>query len=181
MSAGPVVLVGLMGSGKTTLGARLAARLDRPFVDADEEVVERAGRTIAELFAAEGEDAFRSLESAVLCDLLGDGPRVVATGGGVVVRSENRARLRDPGVTVVWLDGSPGFLASRVGPDDGRPLLGGGDARAVLERLARERGAWYAEVADLTVDVDPSGSSGPPGALVDDLVDRVRAHEAARS
>ncbi len=132
-----VVLVGLMGSGKTTVGRRLARRLDRPFADADEVAVERAGCSISEVFATQGEAAFRVLESEVLAELLDGEPSVVAAGGGVVVVEANRERLRRPEVTVVWLDGSPSFLASRAEAKASRPLLtAGDDPRAVLERLA---------------------------------------------
>jgi shikimate kinase len=147
-----------MGSGKSTIGRRLAALLERPFVDADEALEERAGRSIAEVFAADGEDAFRDLEADVLADLLArdDGP-VIATGGGVVLRPRNRAALRDtPGVTVVWLNGSPAFLASRAKPKPHRPLLAGdADPREVLQRLYDERAPLYREVADLDVCIEP--------------------------
>jgi shikimate kinase len=172
---GPVVLVGLMGSGKTTVGRRLAARLDLPFVDADDAVEASTGRTVAELFAARGEDGFRDVEADVLATLLaGPEPVVVAAGGGVVLREANRARLAADDVTVVWLDADPAFLASRIERKDHRPLLAGEETpRAVLTRLHAERAALYAEVADLTVEVEPFHRSEdkPKQALAERIAD----------
>lgn len=181
--SGPVVLVGLMGSGKTTVGKRLAARLERPFVDADDALEERAGRPIAEIFAADGEDAFRDLETKVLGELLdrADAP-VIASGGGVVVREANRALLTDTdGVLVIWLNAGPAFLASRIeqkAQKANRPLLAGDEsAHVVLERLSAERGPLYAEVADLEVQVEPYHRSEdkPKRAMAEDLAEHVRA------
>lgn len=178
---GPVVLVGLMGSGKTTVGRRLAAKLDRPFVDADEALEERAGRPIADIFADDGEDAFRDLETKVLAELLEreDAP-VIASGGGVVVREANRELLTDtPDVLVVWLNAAPAFLASRVAQKEQkvhRPLLAGDEGpREVLQRLHAERAPLYDEVADLEVDVQPyhEGFDKPKRAMAEDLADHV--------
>jgi shikimate kinase len=177
---GPVVLVGLMGSGKTTVGRRLARRLDRPFADADEVVVERAGCTISELFATQGEAVFRVMESEVLAELLDGQPSVIAAGGGVVVVEANRELLRRSEVTVVWLDGSPSFLASRADAKASRPLLtGSDDQRAVFERLHAERASWYEEVADIRVDIEPfhAGEGKAKRALADHLAERVIARE----
>ena len=178
-----VVLVGLMGSGKTTVGRRVAAHLDRRFLDADAALVEVADRSIAEIFAADGEPAFRALEADVLEDLLEHHePVVIASGGGVVLAEENRRRLRAPSVTVVWLRAEPAFLASRVEGRAHRPLLHGEEpARAVLARLHAERAPLYAEVADLTVDVEPFhvADDAPRQALAERVVELVVAHEAA--
>src|SRR5688572_20747976 len=101
-----------MGAGKTTIGRRVAALLDRPFVDADDELVERTGRTIREWFEEDGQQAFRKVEAELLHSLLDAGePAVVATGGGVVIAEENRRRLAADDVTVIWLHGEPAFLA----------------------------------------------------------------------
>jgi shikimate kinase len=149
----PVAFVGLMASGKTSLGKRVAAKLGVPFVDADKEIETRQGRTVAEIFAADGEAAFRALEEEVIADLVADPQvRVIATGGGSVLSPTNRQRLHD-GATVVWLRAAPGILAARVKPDGSRPLLAT-DARGTLERLAVERGPLYAEVAHHVIDVD---------------------------
>ncbi len=124
-AAGPhLFLVGMMGSGKSTVGRLCAAALDRPFVDLDAEVERLGGRSIADLFAAEGEDGFRRRESEALAGVAASGvPSVVACGGGVVLDAPNRGRLRSAGV-VVWLDAPPPALAARLGRGEGRPLLG---------------------------------------------------------
>ena len=105
---GHVVLVGLMGSGKTTTGRILARRLRRPLFDSDQLVEARTGRTVREIFEADGEDAYRTLETAALLDALAEPePAVIAAAGGVVIREENRRALRDAGALVVWLQGRP--------------------------------------------------------------------------
>jgi shikimate kinase len=179
-SPGHVVLVGLMGSGKTTVGRRLARQLDRDFVDADVALEETAGRSIAAIFADDGEAAFREIECDVLSSLLDrPEPVVVAAGGGAVVAEANRTRLADPSVTVVWLDASPAFLASRAQAKAHRPLLASGDPRETFVRLHAERAPLYAEVADLVVDVEPFHRSEerPKQALAVRVAELVRAHE----
>lgn len=172
-SAGHVVLVGMMGVGKTTVGEALAARLGRPFLDSDAEVEARTGRTVREIFAAEGEAAFRALETAVLAEALArPEPAVVAAAGGSVGDPANRERLRAAG-TVVWLRASPGLLAERTAGGDHRPLLEH-DPAGTLARLAAEREPLYREVADLVVDVDDR----PAGRLVDHLTALLRAARA---
>jgi 5-deoxy-5-amino-3-dehydroquinate synthase len=184
-AAGHVVLVGLMSSGKTTVGRRLATRLGRPFLDADDVIAERAGRPITAIYAEGGEDAFRAIEAEVMADLLGrDEPTVIAAGGGVVVTAANRDLLADPAVTVVWLDAPPGFLASRARPKSNRPLLHGDvDKRAVFERLHAERVDHFRAVADVVVDVEPfhRDTPEPKAALADRIADLVRDHEGHRS
>jgi shikimate kinase len=180
-----VVLVGLMGSGKTTVGRRLAARLERDFIDADAALEEITDRTIAEIFETEGEAGFRAIEADVLEELLEHHrPAVIASGGGVVLRADNRKRLQDPEVTVVWLDASPAFLASRVEQKDHRPLLAGEEApREVMARLHAERAPLYAEVADLTVAVEPfhRDEEKPKRALAERITHLVLHHEASRT
>lgn len=153
-----LALVGLMGSGKTTVGRKLAVRLERPFIDADEALAVTTGRSVRKWFDDSGEEAFRAAEVRVLAGLLAaDDPSVIATGGGIVCTEPGRALLSRPDVTVVWLRASPAFVANRVmqkANKDHRPLLDE-DPRIVLERHARERNDLYAEVADLVVDVDP--------------------------
>jgi shikimate kinase len=147
-----VVLVGMMGSGKTTVGRRVAARLGRRLRDSDAEVEARTGRTVREIFETDGEAAFRSEEARALADALDDPePAVVAAAGGVVLDPANRRRLRAAG-TVVWLDGRPEDLARRVSSGGHRPLLGD-DPLAALRRLDRERRPLYEEVADSVVPV----------------------------
>jgi shikimate kinase len=149
----PVVFVGLMASGKTSLGKRTAAALGVPFVDCDAEIERRQGRTVAEIFAADGEAAFRVVEERTIAELVAEaGVRVIATGGGAVLSPSTRRRLRDAAV-VVWLRAAPGLLASRVRPDGSRPLLAE-DPRGTMERLSGERARLYAEVAHHVIDVD---------------------------
>ena len=176
-----LVLVGLMGSGKTTVGRRLAARLERHFVDADAALEEIADRTIAEIFEHDGEAAFRDLEADTFEELLEHHePCVIAGGGGLVLRADSRARLMRPDVTVVFLDAGPGFLASRVEGKTHRPLLLGSEpAIEVVARLHAARAPLYAEVADITVSVEPFHQHDKAKArLAEHLAELVRAHEA---
>jgi shikimate kinase len=150
--ASHLVLVGMMGSGKTTVGRRVAARLGRRLRDSDDEVEARTGRTVREIFESDGEAAFRAEEARALAEALADPePVVVAAAGGVVLDPDNRERLRAAG-TVVWLDGRPEDLARRVTSGGHRPLLGD-DPLATLRRLDRERRPLYEEVADHVVPV----------------------------
>ncbi|MFP5255999.1 MAG: shikimate kinase [Acidimicrobiia bacterium] len=178
-----VVLVGLMGSGKTTVGRRLAAALDRHFIDADEALEEITDRTVAAVFAEDGERGFRAIEADVLEELLEHHePAVIASGGGVVLNGENRRRLQQPSVTTVWLHASPAFLASRAQAKPHRPLLAGdASPREVLERLHAERADLYREVADVVVDVEPfhRAEDKPKRALAAHIAELVLAHEAA--
>lgn len=178
-----VVLVGLMGSGKTTVGRRVAAALDRHFVDADEALEAITDRTVAEVFAEDGERGFRAIEADVLEELLEHHePAVIASGGGVVLNGENRHRLRQANVTTVWLDASPAFLASRAQAKAHRPLLAGPESpRAILERLHAERAELYREVADVVIDVEPfhRQEEHPKRALAARIAELVLAHEAA--
>ena len=161
-----VVLVGLMGVGKSTVGRRLAKELARPFADADEQVELRAGRSIPTIFRELGEPRFRQFESEVLADLLArPTPLVIAAGGGVVTGAGNRSALEASGAFVVWLRASAAFLARRTDPTH-RPLLAG-DAEASLARLLAERTPLYEAVADVSVDVEPfhAGVDKPKRAL----------------
>lgn len=138
-----VVLIGLMGVGKTTVGRRLARRLDLPFVDADAEIERAAGMTIAEIFERYGEDHFRDGERRVIARLIDGSPKVVATGGGAFMNDATRALiLRE--ATAVWLDADIDTLAARVARRGNRPLLKGRDARLVLGELAAIRNPVYA-------------------------------------
>lgn len=150
----PVVLVGLMGVGKTTVGRRLAYRLGREFRDADEAVEQAAGRSVAEIFEDFGEAAFRDGERRVIARLLQDPkPMVIALGGGAFVDDDTRALVKDRAISI-WLRADVGTLAERVARRPGaRPLLNVDDPRAVLERLAEERRPSY-EQADLVVESD---------------------------
>lgn len=148
--AKPVVLVGLMGAGKTTVGRRLSSALGVPFVDADAEITEAAGCSISDIFEIYGEGIFRDLEQRVMLRLLSDKPCVIATGGGAFMNSGIRAAIRDKAVSV-WLKAEIDILLERVSRRDTRPLLKSGDRRAILTRLMDERYPVYAE-ADITID-----------------------------
>ena len=149
-----IVLVGLMGAGKTTVGAAVGERLGRPFVDTDDVVEATTGRTVAEIFATDGQDTFRVLERQALADACAAPvPSVLACGGGAVLDPDNRRRLHETGY-VVWLQAPPAVLAERAGRSGTRPLLAGGGAQATLERLASIREAAYEAAADATVSTD---------------------------
>lgn len=144
----PIVLVGMMGVGKTTVGRRLAAMLNVPFCDADEEIERAAQMSIPEIFAQFGEPYFRSGERRVIARLVGeDGAherRVLATGGGAFVDPETRALILKRAIAV-WLDSDIDTLVARVGRKGNRPLLKNGNPREILTRLKAERGPAYAE------------------------------------
>jgi shikimate kinase len=158
-----LVLVGMMGAGKSTVGERCAKRLGRAFVDTDDLVATMAGASVAEVFARDGEAAFRELEHRAVADACAaPAPAVIAAGGGAVLDAENRRRLRDAGL-VVWLRAPGAQLATRVGDGRGRPLLNqpapsqpgpSGDPKATLERLEALRRPAYEAVAHATVDTD---------------------------
>ena len=140
---GPIVLVGMMGVGKSTVGRRLAARLGVAFVDADEEIEKAAGLSITEIFARYGEPHFRDGERRVIARLMDGAPKVIATGGGAFMQEETR-RLILESATAVWLDADIDILVDRVGRRDSRPLLKDRDPRAVLTELAAVRNPIYA-------------------------------------
>lgn len=157
--ANHVVLVGLMGSGKTTVGKKVAKLISHRFVDADVEIEARTGRSVASWFE-DGEAAFRAAEAELLDALLAEPePLVLGAGGGVVVTEANRRRLAQSDVTTVYLHGTPEFLASRVQAKAHRPLLGD-DPLAVMVRMYGERDAWYREVADAVVEIRPHHEAG---------------------
>jgi shikimate kinase len=149
-----VVLVGLMGAGKSTVGALVAARMARPFVDTDELVEIAGGKTVAEIFTDAGEAAFRELERVAVADACASPePLVIACGGGAVLDPANRSAIGGAGV-VVWLRASAGRLAERVADAGIRPLLAGGQPVDTLERLQLLRAESYQAVADVIVDTD---------------------------
>jgi len=145
-----VVLVGMMGAGKSSVGRRLAARLGIPFVDADAEIEARAGMTIPEFFERYGEANFRSGEARVIANLLGAGPQVLATGGGAFMNTDTRAAVRRNGVSV-WLKADYEVLLRRVRRRSDRPMLKTADPAETLRRLMAERDPTYSQ-ADLTIE-----------------------------
>jgi shikimate kinase len=138
-----IVLVGLMGVGKSTVGKRLAARLHLPFVDADHEIELAAGLTISEIFERFGEAQFRDGERRVIARLIDGTPKVIATGGGAFMHPQTRALILER-ATAIWLDADIDVLADRVGRREGRPLLKGRKPREVLAELAAVRNPVYA-------------------------------------
>lgn len=140
----PIVLIGMMGAGKSTIGRRLAARIAMPFVDADDEIVKAAGMSIPEIFECYGEEGFRDGERRVIARLLDDTPKVIATGGGAFMNEGTRALILEKADTV-WLDADIEVLVERVSRRDGRPLLAGKDPREVITNLAAIRNPIYAQ------------------------------------
>ena len=138
-----VVLVGLMGVGKSTIGKRLSGRLGLPFADSDHEIESAAGLSIAEIFARYGEAEFRAGERRVIARLIEGRPKVIATGGGAFIQDETRTLILEQ-ATAVWLDADIDILVDRVSRREGRPLLKGRDPRTVLSDLAAVRNPLYA-------------------------------------
>ncbi len=143
-SVKPIALVGLMGVGKSTVGKRLATRLNLPFVDADHEIVEAAAMSISEIFERFGEAHFRDGERRVIARLFDGAPKIIATGGGAFLNPETRRLMLDR-ATVVWLDAEIDVLLDRVSRKNDRPLLKTGDPRTILTKLAQDRNPIYAE------------------------------------
>ncbi len=163
-----IVLVGLMGVGKTTVGRRLAALLHLPFLDADHEIEEAAGCSVTEIFARFGEPAFRDGERRVIARLL-EGPRhVLATGGGAFMDPRTRAAIKARGISI-WLKADVDLLMDRVGRKGNRPLLQNPDPRGTMERLVAERYPVYAE-ADFTVE----SREGPHDRVVKSIVQALK-------
>jgi shikimate kinase len=171
-----VVLVGLMGAGKSTVGSAVARRLKRDFVDLDDVVARREGMAVAEVITSKGEASFRRVEATALADVLSGPPVVLATGGGAVLDPASR-QLMQRGAAggsspiVVWLDAPVSTLVARVAPRGAaqRPLLADGDPDAVLTRLDDERRAHYQEVASVVVDA----GRGNPGEVAHRVLDAV--------
>ncbi len=146
----PVVLIGLMGAGKSSVGLRLAETLGAPFVDSDAEIERAAGMTISEIFASLGEPAFRDGERRVIARLLAERPQVIATGGGAFLNAETRGAIAERAVSV-WLKADLDTLVARTAGRTHRPLLNQGNPREILARLIEERYPVYAE-ADCHVE-----------------------------
>ncbi|MDD9991332.1 MAG: shikimate kinase [Rhodospirillales bacterium] len=169
-----VVLVGLMGAGKSAIGRRLAGRLGVPFVDADEEIERAAGCSISDIFEIHGEAAFRDGERRVIARLLTRPPHVLATGGGAFMDPETRSAIRGCGISV-WLRADLDLLVTRVSRRNNRPLLAGGDPREILQRLMNERHPIYAE-ADVVVE----SGDGPHEQTVEAVLGALGAHVEAQ-
>lgn len=166
-----LVLIGLMGAGKTTVGERCAARLGRGFVDTDDLIRTNAGMSIPEIFEHEGESGFRTRERAAVMDAVASPePLVIACGGGAMADVENRRAVGHDGF-VVWLDAAPEVLAARVEQDGvgTRPLLAGGPAAATLTRLAAARHDAYAAAADAVVSTEDRDIEVVTAAVIAEL------------
>jgi len=168
----PIVLVGLMGAGKSCIGRRLATRLGLGFVDADREIEQAAGCSIPEIFQRHGEEAFRDGERRVILRLLDGGPHVLATGGGAFMDPRTRHAIREKAISI-WLRADLELLARRVQRRNDRPLLQVADPKAKLAQLMAERYPVYAE-ADITVD----SQDGPPEATVERVLAALECHRA---
>lgn len=165
----PIVLVGLMGAGKTTVGRRLAQRMRLPFVDADHEIEAAADMTISDIFARFGEPYFRDGERRVIARLIDGTPKVIATGGGAFLNEQTRALILEHAIAV-WLDAEPAVLADRVRRRDTRPLLRGGDPEEILTELAAVRNPFYA-MAPIRVQ----SVAAPHDATVDEILKAIRS------
>jgi shikimate kinase len=170
-----LVLVGMMGAGKTSVGRRLAHVLGVPFRDADAEIELAAGCTVNEIFERFGEPAFRAGERKVIARLLGDPPHILATGGGAFMDEETRFRIQQSAISI-WLKAPIELLLERVMRKDTRPLLRNTDRRAALERLLQEREPIYAQ-ADITIESDDGPHDTAVKGIVAALEDRrVKEH-----
>jgi shikimate kinase len=165
-----IVLVGMMGSGKSSIGKRLAQRLSLPFVDADSEIETAAAMTIPEIFATRGEAEFRAGEKRVIERILAHGPQVLATGGGAFMNAETRAHVAQAGVSV-WLKADPDVLMRRVRKRANRPLLQTADPERTLRELLAAREPTYA-LADITI----SSREEPHEIAVEAIIAALDAH-----
>jgi shikimate kinase len=161
-----LVLVGMMGAGKSSVGRVLARRLDRELLDSDEMIEQRTGRTVREIWRDDGEPAFRALEADALTDALdADRPSIIAAAGGVVLSERNRELLKGPSAHVVWLLADVELLLERVRNGMHRPLLDD-DPEGTLRRMHAERSDLYQEVADAIVSVDHRTINDVAGAVM---------------
>jgi shikimate kinase len=170
-----IVLVGLMGCGKSSIGKRLATRLVLPFVDADEEIESVAAKSISEIFADQGEDFFRDRERKVIARLLETGPKVLATGGGAYMHPETRDNIRRHGISI-WLRAELPVLMRRVQKRDSRPLLKTGNPEATMRKLMETRYPVYAE-ADITIE----SREEPHDLIVSEVLEKLSAALSTKS
>ena len=166
-----LVLIGLMGAGKSAVGRRLAASLNLPFTDADSEIEAAAGQSISEIFTEHGEAYFRTGERKVIARLLENGPQVLATGGGAYMDPDTRTAIKEHGVSI-WLKANLRVLMKRVGRRDNRPLLQVDNPETVMKRLMAERNPVYAQ-ADITVESKEAPHDVMVGSIIDALSARL--------
>lgn len=168
----PIVLIGLMGAGKSTVGRRLAKRLSVPFLDCDDEIKKAAGCSIEDIFELYGEAEFRAGEKRVMERLLDEGAMVLATGGGAFMNPDIREQILD-GATSVWLKAGLDALVERTSRRGGRPLLKTGDPRKTLEKLTNERYPVYKH-ADIHIDTDHLSHDSAVDIIIEALKDKDR-------
>ena len=166
----PIVLVGLMGAGKSTVGRRLAKRLNLPFIDTDSAIADAAGFSAAEVFERFGEENFRDGERRLVARLIDGDIRIIATGGGAYIDPRTRQLLNERAITV-WLDAPVDVLVDRTGRRDTRPLLKNGDPRPTLERLSKDRGPCNAEA-----HIRVTSGDGAHNDVVESIIAAVEAH-----
>ena len=163
------MLVGMPGCGKSAIGRRLAPRLDLPFVDADEEIEQAAGKSIKEIFADHGEAYFRDGERRVIARLLASGPQVLATGGGALMVEETRENIRRAGISI-WVKADLPVLVRRVSKRSNRPLFEGRDPETVMKELMEARYPIFA-----TADIVVESRDVPHDVIVDEIVETLAA------
>ncbi len=172
-----IVLVGLMGAGKTAIGRKVAGALGLPFMDSDHEIEAVSRMTIPDLFSRYGEGEFRALEQRVILRLLENGPQVLATGGGAFMNEQTRRAIEESGVSV-WLKAGIDVLMERVSKKQNRPLLKNADPRGVLEKLIEERYPTYA-LADITVPTREDRREVIAGECIEAINRSLQAAEAS--
>ena len=165
-----VAFIGLMGAGKTTLGRQFAKTICADFVDSDEEIVQRAGISIPEIFELSGEEKFRNIENRVIADILGRSPVILSTGGGAFISDEIREMLNNTSVTI-WLRTKPETLLARMENLNNRPLLENGDPLLKLASLYKERKPFY-EKAHIVIDTDNLSTAQSLNIIIKELKDR---------
>ena len=165
-----VVLVGMMGAGKSTIGRRMAMRLRLPFIDADNEIEAAAGMSIPDIFEVHGEPHFRDGEARVIARLLDGGPILLATGGGAYMREDTRARIRDKAISM-WLKADAEVILRRVRRRENRPLLKAADPAAIIAQLIEARHPVYAQT-DITID----SRDVPQEKIVDEAIFALHEH-----
>lgn len=166
----PIVMIGLMGAGKSRIGRELAAKIDLPFIDSDEEIVKAAGCSIPDIFELYGEEAFRDVEKRVITRLLEGEVQIIATGGGAFMNDETRKLIGERALSL-WLRADLDVLFRRTSRRNTRPLLHKGDSRKILSGLMAERYPVYAE-ADFTVETDDS----PHNVVVERILRTLEGH-----
>lgn len=167
----PIVLVGLMGAGKSTVGRRLANYLNTQFIDADNEITEAAGCSISDIFETYGESIFRDLEQRVMLRLITGSPCIIATGGGAFIQPDVRKDILEKAISV-WLKAELPVLLERVSRRDNRPLLKAGDKTEILQKLIDERYPIY-EQADIIID----SNHGSHDAVVEDIIKALKERQ----